>query len=195
MESAQKKFINLYTESNPNPNSLKFVVDFLLVPESVDFPNPQSAINCPLAQDLFRFSFVKRVFFSSNFITITKSDDIEWEEIIPMLKSLIKGYLEEEKPLFTENKWPANDAAISATEGDSEIVSKIKVLLDEYIRPAVEQDGGAINFHSFEDGIVKVELQGSCSGCPSSTITLKAGIENLLKKMIPEITEVIAING
>jgi NFU1 iron-sulfur cluster scaffold homolog, mitochondrial len=183
-----KKVITLYTESNPNPNSLKFVADFMLLPEgSVDYPNAQSAENCPLALDLFRFSFVKRVFITANFITVTKAEDLEWMEISPMIKSLIKGYLEEGKPLFTEK---IKISEISPD--DPEIVQKIKVMLDEYIRPAVESDGGAINFKSFEEGVVTVTLQGSCSGCPSSTVTLKAGIENLLKRMIPEVTEVVA---
>jgi len=189
METANKRVVNIYTESNPNPNSLKFVADFWLLEDgTADYANAQSAENCPLAQDLFRFSFVKRVFITTNFITVTKADDIEWEEITPMLKALIKAYLEEDKPLFHE-KIKAD--VISAD--DPEIVQKIKVLLEEYIRPAVESDGGAINFSSFEDGVVKVELQGSCSGCPSSTITLKAGIENLFKQMIPEVKEVIAV--
>ena len=186
MES--KKIVNLYTESNPNPNSLKFVSDILLLPEgSVDYPNPQSAENCPLALDLFRFSFVRRVFITANFITITKADDIDWYEITPMLKSLIKGSLEEGKPLFREKI-----VIDEISPDDPEIVQKIKVMLDEYIRPAVEQDGGAINFKSYNEGVVTVTLQGSCSGCPSSTVTLKAGIENLLKRMIPEVTEVVA---
>ena len=184
----EKRIVTLYTESNPNPNSLKFVADFMLVDEgSVDYPNAQSAENCPLALDLFRFSFVKRVFITANFITITKAEDIDWFEISPMIKSLIKGYLEEGKPLFRET---IKGADISAD--DPEIVQKIKVMLDEYIRPAVEQDGGAINFKSYDEGTVTVTLQGSCSGCPSSTVTLKAGIENLLKRMIPEVKEVVA---
>lgn len=183
------KVINIYTESNPNPNSLKFCVEFLLSEDSVDYPTAASASNCPLATDLFRFSFVKRVFISSNFITITKSDDIDWEDIIPMMKSLIKGYLEEGKPLFIE---PLKNESFSIHPDDPEIVRKIKSMLEEYIRPAVEQDGGAITFKSFRDGIVTVQLQGSCSGCPSSTLTLKAGIENLLKRMIPEVQEVVA---
>lgn len=184
----QKKVINLYTESNPNPNSLKFVSDIILLPEgSVDYANPLSAENCPLAVDLFKFSFVKRVFITANFVTITKAEDIDWYEISPMLKSLIKGYLEEGKPLFRER---IKVDEISAD--DPEVVQKIKVMLDEYIRPAVEQDGGAINFKSYDEGIVTVTLQGSCSGCPSSTVTLKAGIENLLKRMIPEVKEVVA---
>jgi len=183
-----KKVITLYTESNPNPNSLKFVADFMLLPEgSVDYPNAQSAEKCPLALDLFRFSFVRRVFITANFITVTKAEDLEWMEISPMIKSMIKGYLEEGKPLFTE-KIKIDEFS----DDDPEIVQKIKVMLDEYIRPAVESDGGAINFKSFEEGVVTVTLQGSCSGCPSSTVTLKAGIENLLKRMIPEVTEVVA---
>jgi Fe-S cluster biogenesis protein NfuA len=185
----KKRVVNIYTETPPNPNSMKFCVEFPLVQESVDFASPASAINCPLAADLFRFSFVKRVFFSSNFITVTKADDIDWADIIPMLKSLIKGYLEEEKPLFIELH---KNASLEIDPSESEVVQKIKSLLDEYIRPAVEQDGGAINFSSFEEGVVKVQLQGSCSGCPSSTVTLKAGIENLLKRMIPEVKEVVA---
>jgi Fe-S cluster biogenesis protein NfuA len=190
MEATNKKVVEIYTESNPNPNSLKFVADFYLLPEgSIDFPDIQSAENCPLAKDLFRFNFVKRVFITANFITVTKSDDMDWLEIAPMLKALIKAYLEEGKPLFKDT--PSLES-VSISEDEPEIIGKIKVLLEEYVRPAVEQDGGAINFKSYNDGIVKVTLQGSCSGCPSSTITLKAGIENLLKRMIPEIKEVVA---
>jgi NFU1 iron-sulfur cluster scaffold homolog, mitochondrial len=186
----EKKNIEIYTEANPNPNSLKFVTNVILMPEgSVDYPDVLSAQDCQLALDLFRFSFVRRVFVAANFITVTKAEDIDWEEISPMLKSLIKGYIEEGKPLF--KKAIVID---TASDDDPEIVKQIKVILDEYIRPAVEQDGGAINFASFEDGIVKVTLQGSCSGCPSSTVTLKAGIENLLKRMIPEVKEVVAVN-
>ncbi len=184
-----KRVVNIYTETPPNPNSMKFCVEFPLVQESVDFPSPTSTANCPLASDLFRFNFVKRVFISSNFITVTKSDDIDWEDVVPMLKSVIKGSLEEGKPLFLEI--PVN-SSLKIDSSEPEIIQKIKTLLDEYIRPAVEQDGGAINFSSFNDGIVKVQLQGSCSGCPSSTVTLKAGIENLLKRMIPEVKEVVA---
>jgi Fe-S cluster biogenesis protein NfuA len=188
METENKKVVNIYTESNPNPNSLKFVAEFILMPEgSIDYPNAQSAENCPLALDLFRFNFVKRVFITSNFVTVTKAEDIDWVEIAPMIKALVKAYLEEGKPLF---KQEVKIDTISSD--DPEIVQKIKVLLDEYIRPAVESDGGAINFKSFENGVVKVTLQGSCSGCPSSTVTLKAGIENLFKRMIPEVTEVVA---
>jgi Fe-S cluster biogenesis protein NfuA len=189
----KKKFVEIYTEINPNPNSLKFVSDLVLLPEgTVDYPDAKSATNCPLAIDLFKFSFVKRVFITANFVTVTKDESISWEEVTGMIRALIKSYLEEGKPLFIE---AVKTESISSD--DPEIIQKIKVLLDEYIRPAVEQDGGAINFKNWDEekGIVTVELQGSCSGCPSSTITLKSGIENLMKRMIPEVTEVIAENA
>src|ERR1700751_1794466 len=133
METPDKRVVNIYTESNPNPNSLKFVAEFILMPEgSVDYPNPQSAENCPLALDLFRFNFVKRVFITSNFVTVTKSEDMDWIEISPMIKALVKEYLEEGKPLFKELIMPE-----IISPDDPEIVQRIKVLLDEYIRPAV----------------------------------------------------------
>jgi len=190
MLKAQTRPVHLYMEANPNPNSLKFVANFMLVEDGVsfDYPDMESAENSPLAKELFNFSAVKRVFVASNFVTVTKSDEVEWAEIQTIIRDHIKSYLEsgqavvkadfEKDPLFDEN--------------DSEVVKKIKGILDEYIRPAVEQDGGAIVFHSFQDGIVKVLLQGSCSGCPSSTVTLKAGIQNLLTRMLPEVKEVQA---
>ncbi|HEY8402430.1 MAG TPA: NifU family protein [Cytophagaceae bacterium] len=187
-----KRPIEIYTESNPNPNTLKFVADIILLPEgTVEYTNPAEAQNCPLALDLFRFNFVKRIFITANFITITKAEDIDWYEISPMIRALIKSSLEEGKPLFLE-KPEIKQEAIDPNE--PEVVSRIKVVLDDYVKPAVEQDGGAINFKSFVDGVVQVELQGSCSGCPSSTVTLKAGIENLLKRMVPEVKEVVAVS-
>ncbi|MCH6236145.1 NifU family protein [Cognataquiflexum rubidum] len=191
MLQAQKRPVHIYMEANPNPNSLKFVVNFMLTDEGVsfDFPDQSSTSTSPLANELFNFAAVDRVFITSNFVTVTKKDEIEWVEIQDIVRDHIKKYLEagksalvissfEKDPLFNEN--------------DSETVKKIKGILDEYIRPAVEQDGGAIVFHSFNEGIVKVLLQGSCSGCPSSTITLKAGIQNLLTRMLPEVKEVQA---
>jgi len=184
------RHVHIYMESNPNPNSLKFVANFMLAEEglSFDYPNQESTDNSPLAFELFNFAAVERVFIASNFVTVTKNGDAEWLEIQDIIRNHIKDYLEAGKsavkimfdkdPLFDEN--------------DSEVVKKIKGILDEYIRPAVEQDGGAIVFHSFQEGIVKVLLQGSCSGCPSSTVTLKAGIENLLTRMLPEVKEVQA---
>jgi len=193
MQTSTPKYnVHIYLESNPNPNSLKFVTNLMLLPEgeSFDFPDAESAQHAPLAQELFNIAHVKRVFYMSNFITVTKSDEVEWLEIQDHIKNHIKEFLEEGKPILV-NEAVANGTTID--ENDSETVKKIKGILDEYIRPAVEQDGGAISFHSFEDGVVKVLLQGSCSGCPSSTVTLKAGIENLLKTMLPnEVKEVEA---
>jgi Fe-S cluster biogenesis protein NfuA len=188
-EKQNSHHINLYMEANPNPNSMKFVVNYMLLPEGIsfDFPDKESANASPLASELFQLPYVERVFFMSNFITITKNPDIDWIEINNELKSLIKEYLQADKPLILDVQEDEFE------EDDTEINMKIKNILDEYIRPAVEQDGGAISFHSYEDGVVKVLLQGACSGCPSSTITLKAGIENLLKRMIPEIQSVEAI--
>lgn len=186
-----KRYVTLYLEANPNPNSLKFVANFMLVPEgrSYDFPDVESASYAPLAQELFDFDFTERVFFMSNFVTVTKKGGVEWLEIQDKLKTTIKNYLEQDKPVVLKQASSALDSAEKGT--DTEM--KIKGILDEYIRPAVESDGGAIQFHSYNDGVVKVLLQGSCSGCPSSTVTLKAGIENLLKRMMPdEVTSVEA---
>lgn len=192
MLKAAPKAIHIYLESNPNPNSLKFVVNEMLVPEgmSFDFPSPIEAEEAPLAQELFMYPFVDRVFYMSNFVTVTKKDDVEWIEIQEIIKNHIKNFLESGK-LILDMKAPVAESA----EEETESVKKIKTILDEYIRPAVEQDGGAITFHSFKDKKVTVMLQGSCSGCPSSTITLKAGIENLFKKMMPEEVESVEALG
>lgn len=183
MLQAAPKNIHIYLESNPNPNSLKFVVNEVLVPEgmSFDYPDAASAAEAPLALELFDYSFVDRVFYMSNFVTVTKKADTEWLEVQNTIKEHIKKFLESGR-LILDLKAPAQ---VEVGE-ETETVKKIKTILDEYIRPAVEQDGGAITFHSYKDKKVTVTLQGSCSGCPSSTITLKAGIENLFKKMMPE---------
>lgn len=188
----------LYTELSPNPNSMKFVLNFELVPDglSFDYPTRASTVeegkSSPLAGDLFQFPYVERVFIASNFITITKDDQTDWNEVLTDTKQFIKIYFTENHPVFDTNTVEKNTLVVSAN--DSETIQKIKSVLEQYVRPAVESDGGAINFHSFdeESGSVKVLLQGSCSGCPSSTITLKAGIENLLTRMVPEVKEVVA---
>jgi len=186
MLKAAPKNIHIYLESNPNPNSLKFVVNEMLVPEgmSFDFPDAASAEEAPLAKELFEYPFVDRVFYMSNFVTVTKKEDVEWLEVQDKLKKHFREFLEAGK-LILDKKAPVAEEAGEETE----TVKKIKTILDEYIRPAVEQDGGAITFHSYQDKKVTVTLQGSCSGCPSSTITLKAGIENLFKRMMPEEVE------
>ncbi len=184
--------VHIYLEANPNPNSLKFVANFMLISEgeSYDFPDAESAQNAPLAQELFGFDYVKRVFYMSNFVTVTKDENVGWEAIQDELKGHIQAYLEAGKPLL--RKEAAKEIQNAPDENDSEIERNIKGILDEYVRPAVEQDGGAIQFHSYDDGVVKLLLQGSCSGCPASMVTLKAGIENLLKRMLPEVKSVEA---
>ena len=183
MLQATPKNIHIYLESNPNPNSLKFVVNEMLIPEglSFDFPDVLSTENAPLAKELFSYPFVDRVFYMSNFITVTKKESVEWLEVQNILKEHIRKFLESGRFIIEVDEQEA-----TPQQEDTEAVKKIKTILEEYIRPAVEQDGGAITFHSYRDGVVKVRLQGSCSGCPSSMVTLKAGIENLFKRMMPD---------
>lgn len=178
--------INVYTESTPNPATMKFIVNKLLINGSADFATKGSAEKSPFAKELYKFSFVNGVFFASNFVTITKFDHDNWDDLLPILKEFVKGAVEAELKVKEEEHVENTDF-----EGtDTEI--KIQQILNDYVRPAVEQDGGAITYKSFEEGVVTVELRGSCSGCPSSTVTLKAGIENLLKRMVPEVTEVVS---
>jgi Fe-S cluster biogenesis protein NfuA len=178
--------INVYTESTPNPATMKFIVNKLLINGSADFATKESAEKSPFAKELYKFSFVNGVFFASNFVTVTKTEGTEWDDIEAIVKEFVKGAVESELKIQIEEQ--AEDVAFEGTE--SEV--KIQQILHDYVRPAVEQDGGAISYKSFNEGVVTVELRGSCSGCPSSTITLKAGIENLLKRMVPEVTEVVS---
>ncbi len=183
----------IYTELSPNPNSMKFVLNYEIVPEglSFDYPDMKSALEeskaSPLAADFFQFPFVERVFISSNFITLTKDAETEWDEVVFDLKKFLKIYFDENQPVFAQKTIDSNTLIVNPNDGP--VVAKIKATLDQYVRPAVESDGGAINFSSYdeESGLVKVFLQGSCSGCPSATITLKSGIERLLTSMIPEV--------
>ena len=178
--------INVYTESTPNPATMKFIVNKLLINGSVDYATKESAEKSPFAKELYKFSFVNGVFFASNFVTVTKFENDKWEDILPILKEFVKGAVESELKVQDEEQAEAGDFEGSETE------VKIQQILHDYVRPAVEQDGGAITYKSFDEGVVTVELRGSCSGCPSSTVTLKAGIENLLKRMVPEVTEVVS---
>lgn len=192
MLQAAPKNIHIYLESNPNPNSLKFVVNEMLIPEglSFDFPDVESTADAPLAQELFSYPYVDRVFYMSNFITVTKKEEVEWLEIQNTLKQHIKKFLESGRFIIE-----ANEREEEPAQEETETVKKIRTILEEYIRPAVEQDGGAITFHSFRDGVVKVRLQGSCSGCPSSMVTLKAGIENLFRRMMPDEVQAVEALG
>ena len=177
--------INVYTESTPNPATMKFIVNKLLINGSVDYPNKESAEKSTFAKELYKFSFVNGVFFASNFVTVTKTEGTNWDDIEPILKEFVKGAVESE---LTVQEVEQEELSFEGT--DAEV--KIQQILHDYVRPAVEQDGGAISYKSFNDGIVTVELRGSCSGCPSSTLTLKSGIENLLKRMVPEVQEVVS---
>ena len=188
-----KKVVSIYAESTPNPASMKFVLNsFILEEGSVEYMNKEQARECPLAVQLFSFSGISGVFITTNFITISKSTDIDWYELIPILREFIKSYIESDRPIFTGAVGKVADPQIDRTHSASAIETKIIETLDEFVKPAVEQDGGAIHFKSFSDGIVTLILKGSCSGCPSSAITLKNGIENLLKQLIPEVKEVVA---
>ena len=192
--------VSIYAEASPNPESMKFVLNAQLLADgvSVDYPNLEAAANSPLAQELFNFDYVGRVFIAQNFVTITKVTDLQWAQLIPELRTFLKSYIEAAGPIFTVDPAAEQKAAQQAaatgdsSEADQQTSQKIIDLLDNYVRPAVEQDGGNITFKSYLDGIVTVNLQGSCSGCPSATVTLKSGIENLLKRMVPEVKEVVA---
>jgi NFU1 iron-sulfur cluster scaffold homolog, mitochondrial len=199
-------FYSIYAESTPNPEVMKFVSNRMLADKSLEFLNPSEAKKIPMIQKIFSLPFVESIFLSSNFISIKKTNNIEWGEIILELRNFITKTLNEDDiQNYTENVEIEKDNNVSEKKEInsekknitySEIEQDIIGLLNEYIKPAVEGDGGAIEFDSFSDGIVKVILKGACSGCPSSTATLKHGIESLLKqKLGEEIKEVVSING
>jgi len=178
--------ILVYTETTPNPATMKFIVNKLLINGSADFATKESAEKSPFAKELYKFSFVNGVFFASNFVTVTKFENDNWDDLLPILKEFVKGAVESELKVQEEEQAEAGNFEGTDTE------VKIQQILHDYVRPAVEQDGGAISYKSFDAGVVTVELRGSCSGCPSSVVTLKSGIENLLKRMVPEVTEVVS---
>ena len=184
--------ISIYTESTPNPAVLKFVSNKLIVENNLEFNNIDEAQNMEFAKKLFEFSYVKNIFLSKNFVSITKYEIKNWDEIVHELRSFIKNYLENNK--ISESLVKKEKVNIKLDDTSKKIIS----ILDEYIKPAVSSDGGNILFDSYdsEKKLVKVILQGACSGCPSSTITLKNGIENMLKEMLQgQVETVEAING
>lgn len=195
--------VTVYAEMTPNPSTMKFVANkyLLLTGDSAEFSTKADAKGfSPMAEELFNFPFVKNVFIAANFITITKTDNVPWDFITMELREFVKGWITEGKDVLIQ--MPAPKTVVEATENTpkkeylpSEYDDAIRSLLDEYVRPAVENDGGAIEFRGFDNGTVTVVMRGSCAGCPSSTATLKGGIENLLKSHLPEVTEVIAENG
>ena len=181
----------IQTETTPNPSTLKFLPgQDVLGDATANYNTADEAKNSPLAQTLFTINGVSGVFLGSNFITVTKTDNTNWDTLKPSLLSTIMEHFVAGKPVMagkTGAPTPAGD------ENDSDLVKQIKELINTRVRPAVAMDGGDIIFHGFEDGVVKLELHGACSGCPSSTITLKNGIENMLKHYVPEVQAVEAV--
>ena len=199
-KNIKKSPITIYAESTPNPSAMKFVANKKLVNQSISFKHIDEAIDAPLVKKLFNFPFVKEIFLDENYISISKYDETVWDDIVMELRDFIKSYLEQEKAIlgisFSGNNIENNPKNFSKNLNETE--QEIVNILEEYVKPAVASDGGNIIFDSYEDKekLVKVLLQGACSGCPSSTLTLKNGIENILKEMLPgKVNLVEAVNG
>ena len=199
-KNIKKSPITIYAESTPNPSTMKFVANKKLVNQSISFKHIDEAIDAPLVKKLFNFPFVKEIFLDENYISISKYDETVWDDIVMELRDFIKSYLEQEKAIlgisFSGNNIENNPKNFSKNLNETE--QEIVNILEEYVKPAVASDGGNIIFDSYEDKekLVKVLLQGACSGCPSSTLTLKNGIENILKEMLPgKVNLVEAVNG
>ncbi len=201
MEAVAKTPVLLYTEQTPNPESLKFVTNRMLYRGTADFKEASLADEwSPLAVELFKMPFVKGVYICNNFVTISKEFNYDWAEIMLDIKNHIKNFIESDGVVLKDGFAEAMEkeqsvAAEHHTDNDPELVARIKDLIDTYVKPAVEMDGGNIEFKKFDKGTVYVLLQGSCSGCPSSTVTLKSGIEGMLSRMIPEVKAVEAEMG
>lgn len=188
----------LYTEETPNPEALKYVTNRMLYRGIADFNEKEMAAEwSPMANSLMELPYVKSVYFNNNYVTITKEFNYEWAEVMLKLKEFVKNYIEQGGVVVKEGfaeyaeKVAAEQNATQFSGEDGDIARKIKELIDMYVKPAVEGDGGNIEFKSYEKGKVYVIMQGSCSGCPSSTVTLKSGIEGMLKRMVPEVQEVV----
>jgi Fe-S cluster biogenesis protein NfuA len=177
----------IQTEDTPNPATLKFLPgQVVMTAGTADFRTPDAAGRSPLARSLFNVGGVDGVFLGSDFVSVTKAADSDWFAVKPAILAAIMDHYMTGLPVIEDSE------VVVAGEADSEIVTQIKEILDTRVRPAVAQDGGDIVFHDFDDGVVYLHMQGSCSGCPSSTATLKAGIENMLRYYIPEVREVRA---
>jgi len=202
-QPAAKRPVLLYTEHTPNPETLKYVTNKMMYSGTAEFKTLEFAGKwSPLAAALYEFPYVKNVYIANNYVTITKEFNYSWDDIKLKLKEFIKSYLEEEKTIVSDG-FAEEMAKIEAERGedyeysedDAEVVKQIKELIDTYVKPAVEMDGGNIEFKSYKEGIVTVVMQGACSGCPSSTVTLKAGIEGMLMRMMPQVKEVVQEMG
>jgi Fe-S cluster biogenesis protein NfuA len=181
----------IQTESTPNPATLKFLPgQTVLEMGTADFPSSVGADVSPLAARIFGVEGVTGVFFGTDFVTVTKDDATEWDHIKPALLGAIMEHFQSGAAVMAGDGTQPNSGHAEHTGEDGEIVNQIKELLDSRVRPAVAQDGGDITFHGFDRGVVYLHMQGACAGCPSSTLTLKMGIENLLRHYIPEVTEV-----
>ena len=179
----------IQTESTPNPATLKFLPgQAVLATGTADFPSAETAGKSPLAQRVFAVDGVTAVFLGNDFVTVTKAEAVEWDHIKPSILGAIMEHYQSGQPAIEGESTDGGHAAHDGPDGD--IVNQIKELLDTRVRPAVAQDGGDITFHGFERGVVYLHMQGACAGCPSSTLTLKMGIENLLRHYIPEVVEV-----
>lgn len=201
-QTSKKVPVTIYAESTPNPSVLKFVANKPLVDGTFEFKNIDEAKHAPLAQALFHFSFVKEVFISANYVSVTKFDIVEWQEVSLELREFIRTFIEDGKQILSDAI--LNEVKETSTSEKKETIplddfsQKIVEILNEYVKPAVASDGGNIAFQSFDENTktVKVILQGACSGCPSSTVTLKNGIETMLKDMLnDENIKVEALNG
>jgi len=198
MTTNDKIPVSVYAESTPNPAVMKFVANKPLVTQSVEFKNIDEAQKAPLAQQLFHLPFVKEVFIDANYVSITKYEVAEWDTIVMEVREFIRNYIEKGNLVLTELPPQPNATEETSAPNLSETESQIVSILEEYIKPAVASDGGNIQFDSYNEveKSVQVILQGACSGCPSSTFTLKNGIENMLKEMMPgKIECVVALNG
>lgn len=177
----------IQTEETPNPATLKFLPgQMILESGTLDFSSEADSAKSPLARRLFGLTGVKRVFLASDFVSVSKADDTDWSMLKPMILALLMEHLSTNQPIIDPNFAKSKEP----TPEDDEITTQIKELLDERVRPMVAMDGGDIVFERFEDGIVYLQMQGACAGCPSSTMTLKSGIEGMLKHYIPEVIEV-----
>ncbi|MGB2244529.1 MAG: NifU N-terminal domain-containing protein [Flavobacteriaceae bacterium] len=189
----------VYAESTPNPNVMKFVANKMLVDNIFEFKCLEDASNAPLAQALFQFPFVNEVFIDANYISINKKDTVSWDEVVMEVREFIRTYIEAGKTIVSSNQSTTNSTSVVIDlDALDETSREIVKIIDDYIKPAVASDGGNILFEAYnpEDKSVQVILQGACSGCPSSTFTLKNGIENMLKEMLPgKISSVTAVNG
>ncbi|MCH1518680.1 MAG: NifU family protein [Flavobacteriaceae bacterium] len=192
--------VTVYAESTPNPSVMKFVANKMLVDTIYEFKSVEETTNAPLANKLFNFPFVNEIFIDTNYISINKNEGVEWEEVVMEIREFIRAYIEDGKGVINANQAQSSGFAASTTpiENLDETSQEIIKIIEEYIKPAVASDGGNILFDAYkpEDKSVHVVLQGACSGCPSSTITLKNGIENMLKEMLPgKVATVSAVNG